>query len=92
MLNVRESLDCEAGRLVLWKWPHAPPPEVPQRTLREAGEGLGPVGGILEHSSKQNLLGRGFLREWSCVINFRDSERINTFVDRGKSIEISPSL
>lgn len=69
-----------------------PPPEVPQRTLREAGEGLGPVGGILEHSSKQNLLGRGFLREWSCVINFRDSERINTFVDRGKSIEISPSL
>lgn len=59
------------------------PTEVPRRTQGGAGEDAWACarGGILQRPGKQNLL-----KEWSCVIRIIDSERVNTFMDKGGSV------
>lgn len=69
-------------------WEQASPQRFP-RGAREGRPGCsGPcqAGEILQHSSKQNWLGRGLLREWFCVNIIIDSERINAFMDKGGSV------
>lgn len=69
-------------------WEHASPQSFPRGSWEGQARAPGPLQGrgILQRSSKQNLLGRGFLKEWSCVINLIDSERINQFMDKGETI------